>query len=258
MNHIFTCSIFFFFFTFELLAEPISLTLAATEEEQKEMGLSDLTDEQKRAVENWLGAWTKRVLQASKSYHPSMGLNQWIQEWPISLQETPPKDVEEYKEAQKELSTLVRNVNGITLLLKNGSEWKIVESDRFNTRFWVRETPIEIKENPRDLSRPYILINRALNDQAGATKLKDASATPYEEPPGYFRGSFPVKAIEPGGQGISLINNSSWKVAPIDQLLVSTTWKIHDRIRVESSNDVFYPYRLNNLDSGSMAQAQKK
>ena len=241
-----------------LPAEPVSIDLASSEDERKEMGIDQLNDTQKKAFENWLGAWTKKVLDASRTYHPAMNLNQWIQNWPQYLQENPKETPETQKEELKELSTILRNVNGTTLVLKNGSEWRIVDSDRFNTRFWMRDTPIEIRENKRDITRPYILINRALNDQAGATKLKDAAPTPYEEPPGYFRSSFQIKRIETGGQGVLLINNTAWRIAPVDQLLVSTTWKVHDRIRVESSDDVSFPNRLNNLDSGSIVQAIKR
>lgn len=253
-------SYLFVFFASSLLytADSVSIDLATTEEERSQIGISSMTDTQKAAFEKWLGSWTHRVIQAAPSFHPALSLNQWVQDWPKYLQvNTPPNDKQAAKEEKQELSTIFRNIDGERLILKNGSEWEIDPPDRFNTRFWVRDTLIHIKYIGESLTRSYSLTNTLTNEIAGAKQIKAPTTAPQDST-SYFRGTFQLHGITATGDEIRLMNNSKWKIAPVDQKKVVTTWKQHDRIRIQESGDAIWPYTLNNLDSGSTAIAIKK
>ena len=238
--------------------DSVSIELATKEEDRAKMGLSSLTDDQKVAFEQWLGDWTKRVIQTAPSYHPALSLNQWISSWPASLQVNPPKDSSKNKSDSQNKTTIYRNIDGEKLILNDGSEWEINSQDQYMTRYWTRETKLQITESTREnISRPYSITNSETGELVGAKKLKDATTGPKESS-NYFRGTFQLHGISATGDEIRLINNSRWKIAPIDQQKIITTWKVHDRIRIQESQDAMWPYTLNNLDSGSTAIAIKK
>lgn len=238
--------------------DSISLDLAATVEEQDMLGFSDFSDEKRKELEQWLAKWTHKVLEASKTYHPALSLNEWINQWPMYLQASTTNNTPAVI-AQKEQvqNTLLRNINGERIILTNGSEWEILPGDRYIATLWLRDTPIEIKERKGTMSFSYTLINTTNNTQVYAKKIKDPSPQRIEAS-GYFKGTFQLHVLNSTGNEIRLMNNSSWKIAPLDHKKVATTWKLHDRIRIENSNDTLYPYVLNNLDSGSSALAMKK
>lgn len=241
-----------------MAVDTVSIDLATTEEERGKIGLDQLSKEQKEAFESWLATWTNKVIQAAPTYHPALNLNQWIQGWPSYLQMNPQVTERQIQEEEKkDLATIFRNFDGERIILNNGSEWEIDPPDRFNTRFWKRDTPLKISHTLGDLSRPYALTNPQTGEVAGAKMIQGPTLT-QKESPSYFRGTFQLHKMTATGEEITLINNSMWKIAPVDQQKVTSTWKLHDRIRIQESGDAMYPYVLNNLDSGSTAMAIKR
>lgn len=235
-----------------LISEELSVQEIMSPGEMETMGVNRMTPQQRRAFEAWITHWTATVLSQSSSYHPSLTIPQWVSQWPKHLLPKPIPQEEAIKEKREANQNIFRNTNGEVLELNDGSVWIVNPIDRSVARWWRRGDPLLIKKAKYDIARPYTLFNQANNEQVGAKMAKPSSPQGERKPesPGFYQGSIILASIGMDGQEVTLKDESSWKISPMYQLQVMSTWTIGDRIRIEPSGDSIYRYRLVNLDSG--------
>jgi hypothetical protein len=245
------------FATSTLVGEDLEIDAVMDRQEQESSGLDRLSPPEKQAFERWLNKWTHRVIQQAPTYHPSLTLSQWVAGWPGYLKPKPIPKAEAAKERKEANQTIFRNKAGAVIELKDGSVWNITAIDQPVAQFWARGQKITITKNPRDLVRPFILLNEARKEQAGGTRGRSANPVGQRPPdnPAYFRGSTTITSVTPDGITITLDTGDVWIVAPTGQQIVQTTWSPGDRIRIDRSTDAAYRYKLNNLDSGDWVLA---
>lgn len=251
-------SFLFLIVPFGAYAESIAVESIMTKEDMEKIGLDKATDAQKKAFNDWIGRWTKKVLDQSPSYHPSMGLNEWIRSWPGFVAPAKvSKEKEKIEEREKANRQIDKNLNdGGTLELKNGSVWEIAEIDRYKTRRWLRGDTIEWEQTVDDVAHPYRLTDVTRRQTALGTMIRGPSPTGQKtaENKDYYKDSVRVLGVRRKGEYLDLANKSSWKIALRDQIRVNT-WKSGDRIRIGPHDDFLYPFELTNLDSGESALA---
>jgi len=245
-----------------LLSVPIillslPLDLITNKEEQEKMGISSLTSEQKKSLEEWVDNWTHRVISQAPTYHPSLSLKAWIHTWPEHLQPKNSSSQEVIASRKEANLRIFRNNRGESIELRDGSTWKIRQTDVDIARWWQRGTKIEVRRSKRDLRRPYILYNNARNEEVGASMMRSASqdGKRQEDPPEYFQNSISVEEITEDGIFIATSDEKRWKIAPSDQLQVQRQWQVQDRIRITRSSDAVFRYKITNLDSGDFVLA---
>ncbi len=241
-----------------LYPADVSPSQVMTDQEIQAIGLK--TPEQKKAFSQWLEKWAIKAIQEAPTYHPSQTISAWIDTWPDFMKPNAnirdPKVQQALKLAHQKI---FRNMNGEKIELLDGSIWSIISFDQPTAQLWQRNDDVNVKNNEKDLMRPYIMYNTTREEQV-ACRMEQASRvsknTP-SDPNSYFVGSQPVTAIDIQNWTVSLKNKTKWRIAPTDQIKVQELWKLQDRIRVEKNNDVMYPFRLHNLDSGDTVLANK-
>jgi hypothetical protein len=241
-----------------VFGESLSLDTVMEKADQESSGVNRLSPQEQRALEHWIGTWTAKVIQQAPTYHPSMSLSQWVHNWPgyANPQEAPPEEAAQ--ERQESNQKIFRNSNGAVIELYDGSVWNITPVDQPRAQFWARDQRIIISTNPRDIVRPFILVNQQRNETVGGKRAKGPSPGGQRRPdnPAYFKGSVTIASITPDGITIKLSSGDTWIVAPTGQQIVQATWKPMDRVRVEPSADAAFPYSIVNLDSGNSALVQ--
>lgn len=239
-------------------APPLSVDDVMSDVEQENTGVNRLSPQQRAAFEQWATSWTVRVIQQAPTFHPSQSLRSWINDWPEHMRPKKPSQEEAIKSRKEANQRVFRNINGTILMLRDGSEWKICDIDQPSVRWWQRGQQILISKAERDIVRPYILKNTGISDpgmaQAGATMVRPPNPTGQRPPDSaaYFRGSVILESIFNDGlkTTISTSDHKTWTIAPINQLLIPAIWRPHDRLKVESSSDAAYRWKITNLDSG--------
>jgi len=250
-----------------LLAESLPIDTTLSKQEQEEIGIDKMTPEQKQAFERWSGNWTQKVIQQAPNYHGSASLNEWIKKWPLADQPNTTATPKQIAEQQKSLNKVIDKIrdDGRIVELKDGSVWRISDIDRKKTVTWNRGDRVEWAKSDATYPAYYITnlmennINPTVRQIAGATMITPPSPTGIKppEPPDYYRGSVKISIIQTKGWEITLDDNTLWKIAPRDWATV-LRWQRSDRVRVEKNNDMLYPYKLLNLDSGEQALANSK
>jgi hypothetical protein len=229
--------------------EDLSIQTVMTPEEQEATGLNRASDEQKKAFEAWLSSWTLTVIKKAPTYHPSLTLSTWVQNW---------KKKPAPGQQNDEPLVIFRNKNGETIELSDGSIFEIIPIDRKLSIWWKRGEAIDIHQSTRDISRPYTLKNSPRNQEAGARLI--SAAPPNKKPkedPNYFKDAISIKTIGLQGATITLVDGTLWKIAPLGQAFVVANWQPFDRVRIEPSSDMIYKYKILNLDSGDEVLAKK-
>jgi|GEM_PF-6993845 len=243
-----------------LFCESLSLDDITTEDEQMKMGLNKLTAPERDAFEAWLGKWTLSVIKNAPSHQTGESFATWLQKWPKGT--SPIKKTESHAniEARLEYNKVIFKVSGDgkTIELKDGSVWKVADYETYKTRKWQRDDPISIEKTAYTFP-PYILTNNAVHQYSSWATQKTADcemirppseqATPPPEKKSYYEGAKTVKSVSYNGDLVTLSNNASYDITPVDQLK-TRNWKSNDRISVANSNDVMFPITLKNLDSG--------
>lgn len=240
-------------------SEKLSLQQIMSEAEMKQIGLDNLSPEQEQAFERWVATWTKRVIEQAPSYRPGENITSWIQRWPSYA--NPVKtdfNEEDFNERQKlnQKVDKIRN-DGEFVELKDGSIWQVSPVFRYLSTTWQRDQVIEIRKS-ENARHPYILHNMT-NEQVVQADLKQPpspSGQKKQESAEYYQGSFTLNGISEQGDVLYLNNGSSWKVAPMD-MYRARNWKENDRIKVQKGDNILYQYRLQNLDTGEIALANK-
>jgi hypothetical protein len=272
-----TCSLFIVIITlmsFQLTAESIPIYNVMTEDETQRIGLNDATDEQRKAFEEWLGSWTRKVVEQAPSYRQTETLNEWIDKWPQYLS---PRAALSEQDVVTERQLVNRYIdknrnNGAILELRDGSVWKIAEVDRYMTRIWSRDDYLSWTKDPFDVAFPYRLKNETKLQTAYAIMERPPSPSGEKaaEDPIIYRNSIPIKNITvvktqsanvkkvyPTDVSFELVDGTSWVVAPND-MARAEDWRQGDRIKVVKANDPLYKYRLTNLDTGEEIIANMK
>ncbi len=246
-----------FLFSISSLYGTLPMELAISKQELEQTGINRLSSQQKRAFENWLEKWTRRVLEQSSSYHPSASVEQWVREWPEHTKAEQKDPDAATKSRQEANQRIFRNNDGKKIELHDGSEWNIHPIDVKTAVKWNRDETITVTTSKRDIRRPYILTNTARNEEVGATRTRPAH--PYgerpPEPASHFEGALSIKTISEDGITVSTEDNKSWKIAPLDRKRVGAAWRVNDRIRIQKSKDALYRYSIDNLDSGGRVLA---
>ncbi|MDB6081359.1 MAG: hypothetical protein JWO53_631 [Chlamydiia bacterium] len=237
---------------FPLFAETLPLDETMNKEDQQKIGLDKMSDPQKKALEEWITTWTKNVLSQSTTYHPSKTLQEWIASWPLAISPHKKGSSDEIIAQQKLLNRKVDKVKdqGSIIELKDGSIWQIAEYDTYRSKRWIRDDQIEWAPS-QDVHFSYKLKNLTRSQTVMAAMKASPSETGVKtpEPEEYYAGTVKVTQVDPKGETITLEDNKSWRIAPIDQMRVKA-WKVSDRIKTATSEDVIYKNILTNLDSG--------
>ncbi len=251
-------------FCLSLFAEPLPLGDVMTPEEQQATGLSHVTDAERAAFEVWIGKWTKKVLDHSGSYSPSLSLRQWMYSWPGF--ETPaqrgstPQDIAELTKANQVISRITNA--GEYVYLKNGSVWHISPSVSYYVSLWTPGDRIQVSQAASDVFYPYRLFNISRSDPtrpayAAATLVQQASPTGQaaQKGPAFYAGAKRITYRSTLGEYVYLEDGTRWRIAPVGQQYVQT-WNLNDRVRVGPSNDAIYTNTLTDLDNGGIVQAK--
>ena len=242
--------------------DRISLNSVMTEEDQKNMGLDKATTAQKKAFEEWLAAWTLKVIEQGPTYHSSLNLQAWVEGWPKSVA---PVKTEDHAQIAQENKIINRRIDknledGAILELKDGSVWRIAPFDTYKTRRWLRGDEIEwsIGEPKVDARNPYRIYNVTRQQVAYGKQEKPPHPSGQKEEVGedYYKGSIRVVSVRQEGGIVDLENNTSWKIIAGDQIRTEE-WKPNDRIRLGKTSDVMYNTSLQNLDSGETVKAKQ-
>lgn len=245
---------------FSITSEKLSVQQIMTEQEMNQIGIENASPEQQQAFERWIANWTKRVIEQAPSYRPGENLSSWVQRWPSYANPTKTDfNDEEFSEKQKANQKVdkIRN-DGEILELKDGSVWLISPLFRYLSTQWQRNQVVEIRKST-NVRHPYSLHNLNL-DQAVEADLKQPpspTGKKKEESPEYYKGSSYLKEISGQGDVLTLADNSSWKIAPLD-IVKMKNWKENDRIKVQKADNYLYQYRLSNLDTGETALANQE
>jgi hypothetical protein len=240
-------------------SEKLSIQQIMSEAEMKQIGLDNLTPEQEQAFERWVATWTKRVIEQAPSYRPGENITTWIQRWPTYANPAKTEFSEEDFDSRQRLNQKVDKIrnDGEFVELKDGSIWQVSPVFRYLTTTWQRDQTIEIKKSD-NVRHPYVLHNID-NEQVVQADLKQPpspSGQKKSESAEYYQGSFTLSSTSEQGDVLYLDNGSAWKVAPMD-MYRSRNWKVNDRIKVQKGDNILYQYRLQNLDTGEIALANK-
>ena len=243
-------------------ADVLDVTQVMTQEDMAKTGIGKLSYAEKVQFDTWLTQWTQAVVNQSGSYHSSKTIPEWIKEWPAyaqPLQNPHPTPVQEEKlvEEKAEANRVIDKIrnDGEVLELKDGSVWLVSPYDRHKTRRWQRNDAISISTT-ENVWRPYRLKNITRIQVADAELKQEASPTGEKSPedPEYFADSIGVEQVFDRGELVVLVDKTTWKIAPADQIRAKT-WKKDDRIRVAKTDNYLYQYSLSNLDSGETVLA---
>ncbi|MGR3951315.1 MAG: hypothetical protein QRY74_00080 [Chlamydia sp.] len=246
------------FLSIPLAAEELSIEDVMSKEEIVSTGLSQASPKELLAFSKWIEKWTKQTIQQAPSYHSSEALQTWIKSWPLFMQSSPKASKNEIESSRRNsLQKIYRNMNGKLLRLQDGSLWKIIPFDQVFVKIWQRDDLIEIRENSRDRSRPYTLLNITKKEQAGAIleEKRSLNGEVQAESSPFFANAEAVLSIDMVMNRITLTNGSIWKIAPIDHVLIQNNWRVRDRIQIDQSQDAIYRHRMSNLDSGDFVLA---
>jgi hypothetical protein len=254
---------FFAFLSFNTFAsaanDNLPMRQIMTDQEINEIGLGSASPEQRQAFEKWAAQWTKRVIEQAPSYRRGENLSSWVQQWPSHADPTKTEMSEEdLLDIQQENQKVDKVLNdGAIVELKDGSIWQVSPVFRYLSTTWERNQAIEVKQS-NNVRHPYSLRNVNLDQVVEADLKQPPSPTgkKREESPEYYKGSTPLVEISGQGDVLTLADNSSWKIAPLDIFRVRD-WKQNDRIKVQKANNYLYQYRLTNLDTGETALANK-
>jgi len=264
---IYFSAIIFCLITSSAFAEPLKIDSIMTKEEQKKMGIDKLTPQQKTNLEAWIGNWTKKTLDQSPTYYPALSLSQWINQWPLGANPLKKATPEQIAKQQKTINRRIDTISddGAIINLKDGSVWKVIDTDTFRSKTWHRGDTLTWEESGAAIP-PYFLTNLS----EGTTELQVVGASMVQPPsPSGIKAPTPketyansdtiAKVFLSGPDGyygvlIQLANGTKWSIAPIDQA-VAANWRVGDRVRAENSGDYQYPFLLSNLDSGATAKA---
>lgn len=240
-------------------SEKLLMPQIMTEQEMKQTGLDGASPEQRQAFERWAATWTKRVIEQAPSYRPGENLSLWIQKWPSYADPTKTEFKEEdFLNAQKANQKVdkVRN-DGEIIELKDGSVWQISPFFRYLTTTWQRNHVVQIKKS-ENIRHPYSLYNVNLDQTAEANLKQPPSPTgkKNEENKETFKGSVSLQEVNLQGDTLTLVDGSSWKIAPLD-IYRTRNWSPNDRIKIQRVDNSLYQYRLSNLDTGETALANQ-
>ena len=252
------------FFSGSLFGERISLDAVMTEDDQKKMGLDNLPISQKRAFEEWLGAWTLKVISQAPTYHSSLNLQAWIEGWPHAVAPRTTAKPHEVAEENKELNRRIdKNLeDGAILELKDGSVWRIAPFDTYKTRRWLRGDELEwAKVDPSiDSRNPYRIYNVTRQQVAYAKQEKPPATTGQREAKSeeHYANSVRLVGVRNEGELVVLEDNTTWKILVTDAEKTQS-WRSNDRIRVQvgKTRDVMYDTLLTNLESGETVKAKQ-
>lgn len=237
----------------------LSLQQVMSEEELKVCGLNKLNQNQRKALEAWIGKWTVDVLNHARTFRPQMNLGDWVQSWPSydnpTRQNLTPEQEQHRTQANQ---VIVRNINnGEFIELKNGSTWKIADTYRYVANGWNRNDVIQIMKSENS-EHPFILKNVTQDNQIVQANMKQApspTGVRKQEPPSYYQGAVLFAGQRNYGQFVDLQNNTSWEISPQDYEK-TRNWFVNDRIRVGQSRDYYFVNTLTNLDTGEVALAR--
>ena len=239
--------------------QSLPLSQVMTPQEMKETGMDNLSPDQRAAMEAWLGRWTQSVISQSPSYRQSEDVSQWVNQWPSyeqpSNEEISPKQRQEKQRQNQEVLRVLNN--GQVIELKDGSSWRIGDTYQYVSTQWQRGQRILVSDSGNSLF-PYWLTNVSIGQQVQAKMQQPPSPSGQAEPKpaSYYRGAIALTFVTNTGEFIHLGNGMIWRIAPMDTAKV-LLWRPHDRIRIESSSDFLYKYRLTNLDNGEEALANR-
>ena len=148
--------------------------------------------------------------------------------------------------------------NGEIIDLKDGSSWTISPFYRYLTTQWQKGQVITVSQGT-NIRHPWVLNNLSTGQTAEADMTNPPSPSGKKPPenPQEFKGATQLQMVNTQGDAVSLADGSSWRIAPTD-MYKSRTWNPSDRIKVEKSDSMLYPYRLTNLDTGETALAIQK
>lgn len=243
-----------------LFSETLTIDDVMTKDEQEQCKIDKMSDEQKQALEKWISSWTERVVRLAPTYAPALSYRQWIASWPLAdnpqKAATPAQIAAQNKKINRRIDKVIGD--GKTILLKDGSVWTIAEYDRYKTRRWYRNDELEWVPSG-DAINPYKLRNITRRQFAIASMTEPPSPTGEIKPPptSFYEGSIRVSSVNPLGTDVTLEDDSSWDIAPNDQIRVKE-WKVNDRIIPSDNNDYLYRSKLANLDSGETVLANPR
>lgn len=243
-----------------VFAEALRTDIAMSPEERKNTGIDSLSSDKKAAFEAWLGTFTSKVIRQAPTYHEGNSLETWINGWPDFLRPNSKASQKEKDQERKEVNQVVFRVydDKQQLELQNGSLWSIAAPDYPIVQYWDRGDVIEAKKT-NAIFPQWILFNITQQNQAGATKIREATATGAREADttNYFTGSVSLQSCTTWGEQITLQDNTRWDISPVQQNLVAK-WKPNERIRyTKNSPDVMYDHTITNLDRGITVYGKK-
>lgn len=240
--------------------ERLSMDQIMSPEEAKNIGIERMSLTQRQALEAWAANWTHHVIEQAPSYRPGENLSAWVQTWPPYANPTKNElNPDEMAQRQKSNQVIDKNRNnGEIIDLKDGSSWTISPFYRYVTTQWLRGQVITVSQGS-NVRHPWVL-NNLTSGQTAEADMTNPPSPNGQKPPensAQYKGSTKLQAVTTAGDNVNLADGSSWRIAPTD-MYKSKNWSPADRIKVDKSDSMLYPYRLSNLDTGETALATQK
>lgn len=195
----------------------------ATPKEQKEMGLSRLKSGEKQKLEEWIGKWSARIVEAAAERgtlnYPGVGSVFSVQE---ILEE------------------------GRYIVLDNGSRWEVAAGDRTEAKYWNPREKVSIA-----ISTTLEYPKKLLRDNGTCVDVCFVSQ------PAASKASLALKFLHQEGQYLQLSDLSVWEISNLHQS-AALQWPLDGEVLITLEGDFLYPYTLTHPEgkTGSSAAAK--
>ncbi|MCB1136657.1 MAG: hypothetical protein KDK78_10340 [Chlamydiia bacterium] len=233
--------------------QPQALKLGdvMTSEEQKSTGISRLTSNEKAQLEVWLTNYTLR-LYSNLARNPNLRPGELPVFGENKEQERPAASG--YKPHAQVIKVDEIWDDGARLRLSDGSIWSVFDKNVDAASKWERGQNVTVYRS-RNTEFPYRLVNMVNGAAIDANVDYGPSTTDTVQPEKRAPG---VKVLqETIDQGTQLImdEGSRWEISPWDRYK-ARLWLPGEKVKVERSGAVIYPYRLVNLDTTETVEAK--
>lgn len=236
------------FQSWSVQAETIRLNDVMTRAEQQQTGISKLSRNERANLEQWISNYTLRL-------YSNLARNPGLRPGEIPLSgKTQREQNRDYKPHGQVLELDEVYEEGVMIRLADGSVWHVNDELSSSSFRWEPGSRIAIYRS-RDPLFPYRLVNMNSRDAVDAKLDFGPSIGEKTQESSKGSGERVIQKNSSQGSEIIMEDGSSWQISPWDKFKTKL-WLPGEKVQVERSGGVLYPYRLTNVESEERVEAK--
>ena len=212
--------------------------------EQRQLGLSSLTAEEKVALERWLGDWSQEMLDQGAKLKSKSKVKDWISKNPKRF----PLVSSEERKHTFYIDQVIDE--GRFIRLSNGSIWRVISPHHRRTRDWLKTQTVKLHKRSSG-PHPYRLENIDTKQTVKIDQEVEARSDEQEEEEDSeitLPQELKVMSIFDEGRYVELDDGSVWSV-PVRYHSSTRLWRSGARVRLDRSKSRVYPFSLHYFNS---------